>query len=134
MLDYEFLYSFIGKVLRLHKSIAWVGIVTGHGAIMAAEKKKGTDELLTEEQNEEFSSSSITRYTSLVRITPKIGKTIYAFGRYKNICRATVPISDNTFLLLMFAPTIKSFDQLITKKIIPAIQSEQLKFDKIDYQ
>jgi hypothetical protein len=94
MLDYEFLNSFTERVLTLDQSISWVGITNKFSVLLTGEVKQGIDLSLTEEENEDFSSSSITRYMSLKRVSPKIGKTIYAFGRYRNFCRATVPISD----------------------------------------
>jgi hypothetical protein len=128
MLDYEFLNSFTEGVLQLHKSIVWVGITNKFSVLLTGELKQGIDPLLTEEENEDFSSGSITRYTSLKKVSPKIGATVYAFGRYRNFCRATVPINDDFYLLLMFDPKIRKFDNLITKKIIPLVEEQAEKF------
>ncbi len=128
MLDYEFLNSFTKGVLQLDKSILWVGITNKYSVLLTGELKQGIGPLLTEEENEDFSSGSITRYMSLKKVTSKIGETIYAFGRYRNFCRATVPINDDFYLLLMFDPKIRKFDNLITKKIIPLIKEQIEKF------
>ena len=128
MLDYEFLNSFTEGVLKLHKLILWAGITNKFSVLLTGELKQGIDPLLTEEENEDFSSGSITRYVSLKKVTSKIGETIYAFGRYRNFCRATVPINDDFYLLLMFDPKIRKFDNLITKKIIPLIKEQIEKF------
>ena len=128
MLDYEFLNSFTEGVLQLHKLILWVGITNKYSLLLTGELKQGIAPLLTEEENEDFSSGSITRYVSLKKVTSKIGETIYAFGRYRNFCRATVPINDDFYLLLMFDPKIRKFDNLITKKIIPLIKEHIEKF------
>ena len=126
MLDYEFLNSFTERVLTLDKSISWVGITNKFSVLLTAEVKQGIDLLLTEEENEDFSSSSI--YVSLKKVSPKIGKTIYAFGRYRNFCRATVPINEDFYLLLTFDSKIRKFDNLITKKIIPIIKEQTHRF------
>src|SRR6476619_8566305 len=128
MLDYEFLNSFTEGVLQLHELILWAGITNKFSVLLTGELKQGIDPLLTEEENEHFSSGSITRYVSLKKVTSKIGETIYAFGRYRNFCRATVPINDDFYLLLMFDPKIRKFDNLITKKIIPLIKEQIEKF------
>ena len=128
MLDYEFLNSFTEDVLKLHKSIFWVGITNKFSVLLTGELKQGMNSLLTEEENEDFSSGSITRYMSLKKVSPKIGATVYAFGRYRNFCRATVPINDDFYLLLMFDPKIRKFDTLITKKIIPVVKEQTQKF------
>jgi len=105
-----------------------VGITNKYSLLLTGELKQGIAPLLTEEENEDFSSGSITRYVSLKKVTSKIGETIYAFGRYRNFCRATVPINDDFYLLLMFDPKIRKFDNLITKKIIPLIKEQIEKF------
>ncbi len=128
MLDYEFLNSFVERMIEMDESISWVGITNKHSVLLASEKKQGIDPLLTDEENEDFSTSSITRYKSLKSVAPKIGRTIYAFGRYRNKCRATIPINDDFYLLLMLDPTIKTFDGLITEKIIPAVEDEVQRF------
>ena len=128
MLDYEFLNSFTERVLTLDKSISWVGITNKFSVLLTGEVKQGIDLSLTEEENEDFSSSSITRYMSLKKVSPKIGKTIYAFGIYRNFCRATVPINEDFYLLLTFDSKIRKFDNLITKKIIPIIKEQTHRF------
>lgn len=128
MIDYEFLYSFGKRVLGLHESINWVGITNKYSVLLTTEQRQGTDLVLTDEENEEFSSGSITRHKSVTELSPKIGKTRYAFGRYKNICRATIPINDNFYLLLMFDSIRQNLDDLITNKVIPMIENEKSRF------
>lgn len=128
MLDYEFLNSFVETILNVHKSIFWVGITNRYSLLLVTKTKQGFDPLLTDEEDEEFSSSSITRYTSIRSVAPKIGKTIYAFGRYQKVCRATIPINDDFYLLVMFSPTIRKFDRLIKQRIIPMIESDAHRF------
>ena len=71
-MDYEFLYSFTEKILALHESISWVGITNKYGVLLATEQRPGNEE------NEEFSSSSITRHKKITKLEPKIGKIKYA--------------------------------------------------------
>ena len=59
-----------------------------------------------------FLSSSITRHRKITKLEPKIGKVRYAFGRYKNLCRATIPINEDYYLLLMFDFASRDFDDL----------------------
>jgi hypothetical protein len=57
---------------------------------------------LTDEEQEGYVSNSITR-DKKVRFESKMGKQIYAFGRYKKLSRATVPIiTDAYYMPLIF--------------------------------
>jgi hypothetical protein len=127
-MDYEFLYSFSKRVLSSHESISWVGITNKYSVLLATEQRPGSNTFLTDEENEEFSSSSITRHKKITKLEPKIGKVKYAFGRYKNLCRATIPINEDFYLLLMFDSASRYFDEVITAKIIPMIENEKLRF------
>jgi hypothetical protein len=57
-----------------------------------------------------------------------MGKARYAFGRYKNLCRDTIPTNEDYYLLLLFDSVSRDFDDLITTKIIAMIENEKLKF------
>lgn len=127
-MDYEFLYSFTKRVLSLEESIDWVGITNKYSVLLSTEQRQGITPYLTDEENEEFSSNSVTRHKNTTKFAPKIGKVSYAFGRYRNIRRATVPINDDFCLLLMFNTRTSDFDDLITKRVIPMIENEKSRF------
>ena len=59
---------------------------------------------------------------------PNIGRVRYAFDRYKNLCRESIPASEDYYLLLLFDSVSRDFDDLITTKIIAMIENEILKF------
>ena len=128
MIDYEFLYEFSKELLDLHKHILWIAITNKFGVIINAEHKEGLKPLLTEEENEEYASSTITRHKTRTKFESKIGKVIYAFGRYQKLNRATIPINDNYFLLLALDVEEKNFDQIITEKVIPLLEKHKDKF------
>ena len=79
---------------------------------------------MTAEENEEYASQSITRHKKRIKFEPKIGKIIYAFGRYKKLSRATIPINDNYYMLLMFQRDANNFNKIIMDKVIPLITKE----------
>lgn len=127
-MDYEFLYSFTERILASHESICWVGITNKYSVLLATEQRPDNNAFLTNEENEEFSSTSITRHRKNTKLAPKIGKVKYAFGRYRNFCRATIPINEDYYLLLMFDSESKGFNDLITVKIMPMIENEKSRF------
>jgi len=84
MIDYEFLYGFSRDVLRVDESISWIGITNKFGVLLNVEQREGEAPFLTEEEQEEYVSNSITR-DKKIRFELEMGKQIYAFGRYKKL-------------------------------------------------
>ena len=131
MIDYEFLYAFSKDVLNLAESIIWVGITNKFGVLLNVEQRQRSS-FLTEEEQEEYVSNSITR-DKKIRFESKIGKQIYAFGKYKKLSRATIPIiNDGYYLLLIFDKRATEYDDVIMKKVVPLIEKERHRFIVID--
>lgn len=131
MVEYEFLYSFMKDILNLDDSIVHAGIMNKYGVLLNVEHKEHVTPLLTEEENEEYASQSITRHKKRIEFEPKIGKVIYAFGRYKKVDRVTVPIDDDYYMLLMFQREQNSTNrshQIIIEKVLPLVEIERKRF------
>ena len=131
MIPYEFIYSFTTTVLDIDKSIRWVGITNKEGLIINEKYRKEVKPLLTEEENEDYASNAISRQRTRIQFEQKIGKLIYAFGKYENLNRATIPIDTNYFLLLSMDPQDINFDKVIMNKIIPLINESKNNFISI---
>jgi hypothetical protein len=114
--------------LNLDGSIIWVGITNRYAILLNVEQKEGITPFLTEEENEEYASHSITRHKSRDKFESKIGKVVYAFGSYKKIRRATIPINEEYYLLLTFNKEATNADEIIMKKVIPLIEKRKHKF------
>jgi hypothetical protein len=130
MIPYEFIYSFTNTILNIDKSIRWVGITNNEGLIINEKYRKELTPLLTEEENEEYASNAISRQKTRIKFEQKIGKLIYAFGKYEKLNRATIPINNNYFLLLSMDKDV-NFDQLIMNKILPLIMESKEQFISI---
>jgi hypothetical protein len=128
MVDYEFLYAFSKEVLMLDKSIRWVGITNKFGVLVNAENRDGLIPLLTEEENEDYASLTVTRHKTRTKFEPKMGKLIYAAGRYQKLNRATIPINENYYLLISLEVELKNFDDIIMEKVIPLVEKEKGRF------
>lgn len=117
--------------MNLDDSIVHVGIMNKYGVLLNVEHRNHVTPLLTDEENEEYASQSITRHKKRMEFEPKIGKVIYAFGRYKKVDRATVPINDDYYMLLMFQReqnlTNRSH-QIIIEKVLPLVERERKRF------
>ena len=128
MIPYEFIYSFTSTILHIDKTIRWVGITNKEGLIINEKYRKDLRPLLTEEENEEYASNAISRQRTRIKFEQKIGKLIYAFGKYEKLNRATIPITSDYFLLLSMDPLDVNFDQIIMQKILPLIKQRKEQF------
>ena len=73
--------------------------------------------------------NAISRQKTRRKFEPKIGGLIYAFGKYENVNRATIPINENYYVLLTFDSRESNFDQIIMDKIIPNIHKNKEQFN-----
>jgi hypothetical protein len=128
MIDYEFLYAFSKEVLNLDKYIRWVGIANKFGVLLNTEHREGLKPFLTEEENEDYASLTVTRQKTRTKFEPKVGKLIYAAGRYEKLNRATIPINDNYYLLVALDVELKNFEELIMEKVIPLVENKKNNF------
>ena len=131
MVEYDFLYSFKKDILNLDDSIMHVGIMNKYGVLLNVEHKNHVTPLLTDEENEEYASQSITRHKKRIKFEPKIGKVIYAFGSYRKVERATIPINDEYYMLLMFEReqgTTNRSHQIIREKVLPLVEIKRKSF------
>jgi hypothetical protein len=131
-IDYEFLNSFCKSVLGKDKSIRWTGMVNKNGVLLTQKTREGVKLLLTEEENEEYAASAIARQKTRGKFESKIGKMVYAFGRYDRLHRATIPINENYYLLITLEVEEKNFDSIIMDKIIPLIVENKSRFITMD--
>lgn len=126
-IDYEFIYTFSEELLNLDSSLRWIGISNKYGVLINVEQREGLKPLMSEEESEEYAAAAVSRYRTRIKFQSKIGKLNYAVGRYENVTRITVPISNDYFLLLTIDKE-KNYDDLINKMIIPFIVKNRNKF------
>ena len=127
-IDYEFLNSFCRNVVARDGSIRWAGIVNKNGVLLVQQARKGVKLLLTEEENEEYAAGAIARQKTRGKFESKIGKMLYAFGRYEKLHRATIPVNENYYLLITLDVEEKNFDSIIMDKVAPFIAEQRNKF------
>lgn len=112
-----------------HKSIRWVGITNDAGIILAQERRAGLTLLLTDEENEQYAESAISRQKTRNKFESKIGRLQYAAGRYERLLRFTIPIDNRYFLLVTLNKEEKEYDTIITEKILPFIARNKSKLE-----
>lgn len=127
-IDYELLNSVCEAILAKHHSIRWTGVVNRNGVILTQKTREGVKLLLNDEENEEYAAGAVARQKTRGKFEPKIGKMVYAYGRYERLHRATLPINENFYLLLTLDVQEKNFDTIIIDMIVPAIAQMRSRF------
>ena len=126
-IDYEFVYTFSEELLNLDNSLRWIGISNKYGVLINVEQRKDLEPLMSEVESEEYVAAAVSRYRTRVKFQTKIGKLNYAVGRYENVTRITIPISNDYFLLLTIDKE-KNYDDMVKEKIIPFINRNRNRF------
>jgi hypothetical protein len=120
------LEGFVLNVLALDKSIRWVGVASSEGELLLVKRRKDLVPLMTYEENQEYTLSAINRHKSRVKFQEKIGKLLYALGKYEKLTRVVAPINDNYYLLITFDVEELNFDYLMLEKVIPFVTVNKL--------
>jgi hypothetical protein len=130
-IDYEFFNSICENILSKHNSISWVGIINKNGVIVTQCTRKGVNLLLTDEENEEYAASAIARQKTRGRFESKIGRLVYAYGRYEKLHRATIPVNEDYYLLVTLDIEENNFDSIILRRIVPLLAENRIRFMRI---
>jgi len=128
MIGYDFLYEFSKTMLNLDPSVRWMGIASKFGILLNAEHREGLEQLMTDEENEEYAALTVTRHKTRLKFQPKIGDLIYAVGKYEKIIRVTIKINEDYFLLLTLDIDAKDYDSILVEKVIPLVRERRNEF------
>jgi hypothetical protein len=128
MIEYDLLYEFSKKILNLDPSVRWMGIANKFGVLMNAEHREGLEQLMTDEENEEYAALTVTRHKTRIKFQPKIGDLKYAVGKYEKLIRATIRINEDYFLLLTLDVDAKDYDSILVDKVIPLVKERKNEF------
>jgi len=132
MIEYDLLYEFSKEILNLDPSVRWMGVANMFGVLLNAEHREGLEQLMTEEENEEYAALTVTRHKTRIKFQPKIGDLIYAVGKYEKIIRVTIRINEEFFLLLTLDIDAKDYDSILIQKVIPLVKRKQDEFVNTD--
>jgi hypothetical protein len=132
MIEYDLLYEFSKEILNLDPSVRWMGVANKFGVLLNAEHREGLEQLMTEEENEEYAALTVTRHKTRIKFQPKIGDLIYAVGKYEKIIRVTIRINEEFFLLLTLDIDAKDYDSILIQKVIPLVKRKKGEFVNTD--
>jgi hypothetical protein len=128
MIEYDFLYEFSKKIVNLDPSVRWMGIANKFGVLLNAEHREGLEQLMTDEENEEYAALTVTRHKTRIKFQPKIGDLTYAVGKYEKVIRVTIRINEDFFLLLTLDVDAKDYDSILVNKVIPQVKKRKNEF------
>lgn len=132
MIEYDLLYKFSKEILNLDPSVRWMGVANKFGVLLNAEHREGLEQLMTEEENEEYAALTVTRHKTRIKFQPKIGDLIYAVGKYEKIIRVTIRINEEFFLLLTLDIDTKDYDSILIQKVLPLVKRKKDEFVNTD--
>lgn len=128
MIEYDLIYEFSKAMLDLDPSVRWMGIANKFGVLLNAEHREGLEQLMTDEENEEYAALTVTRHKTRIKFQPKIGDLVYAVGKYEKVLRATIRINEDYFLLLTLDVDATDYDSILVKKVIPLVRERRNEF------
>jgi hypothetical protein len=121
--------EFCNRIIETDSRIRYVGIADKHGIIITMGERKGIVPLLNDEETAQYAITASTRQYTRLRWQSILGKLYYTCSLYEKILRITIPITNqkNRLEYLMIftldPDNIDDFDNLITNKIMPMINS-----------
>ena len=128
MIEYDLIYEISKAILNLDPSVRWMGIANKFGVLLNAEHREDLEQLMTDEENEEYAALTVTRHKTRIKFQPKIGDLIYAVGKYEKVLRATIRINEDYFLLLTLDVDATDYDSILVEKVIPLVRERRNEF------
>lgn len=84
---------FCDKVLQIASKIRFVGIANHLGTLFASSYRHNLIPLLTREETSHYVLQSVLRSATREDFESKLGRQEYSIGKYRNVIRATIPIT-----------------------------------------
>ena len=128
MIEYDLIYEFSKAMLDLDPSVRWMGIANKFGVLLNAEHREGLEQLMTDEENEEYAALTVTRHKTRIKFQPKIGDLVYAVVKYEKVLRATIRINEDYFLLLTLDVDATDYNSILVEKVIPLVRERRNEF------
>ena len=115
------------EFLKLDSSIRFVGIANEMGTLVAAKFRQGLKPLLTSEELQSSVIKAALRMKTREDYEPNLGRTIYTFGSYEKVKRASISLNDGHLSLLMVSFDITAdHESIILNKMLPRIKQRLL--------
>jgi hypothetical protein len=89
------------EILGLDPTIRYVGVCDETGETKFGGQREGIENLLSSEETKRSNLQTLARWALRNTLSPKVGKGRYAMAEYEKVKRITIPLEDNSHLLLV---------------------------------
>jgi hypothetical protein len=89
------------EILSLDPKIRYVGVCDETGETKFGGQREGIENLLSSEETKRSNLQALARWALRNTLSTKVGKGRYAMAEYEKVKRITIPLEDNSHLLLV---------------------------------
>jgi hypothetical protein len=89
------------EILDLDPKIRFAGICDNTGETKFGGQREGVENLLSSEETKRSNLQALARWALRNTLSSKVGKGRYAMAEYEKVKRITIPLEDNSHLLLI---------------------------------
>jgi hypothetical protein len=89
------------EILDLDPKIRYAGVCDDTGETKFGGQREGIENLLSSEETKRSNLQALARWALRNTLSPKVGKGRYAMAEYEKVKRITIPLDDNSHLLLV---------------------------------
>jgi hypothetical protein len=114
------------KILGSHLSIRFAAIVSSSGKIFATEYRKDVVPLLSDKELIVSIVYSVISIRSRKAIQKKLGRIVCSFTLYDKVTLATIPLRDNSYLMVSFDRRSVNHQSVILDNILPILGEHEL--------
>ena len=116
------MFNFCNQVLKSDDKIRSAAFVNINGSVGALIHREGLTPLLSDGESTPALTQATIRLLSRKLHEGKLGKTVYSLTVHEHIARISIPLGDDSALLLSVDKNT-IYDDLVFKKIKPVLQS-----------
>ena len=117
--------DFCTQILKLNKNIRFAGVVDKFGKMAMSEYRKGVVPLLSREQAMSSILQASIRMGSRKVMQASLGKIIYSMTLYEKVVMVSLPLSDQSLLMVSFE-TRGDHESILMKYIVPFLNKHGL--------
>ena len=118
MMDYGRLCK---EILDLDPKIRFAGVCDDTGETKFGGQREGVKSLLSPEETRKSNMQALVRWALRNALSSKVGRGRYAMAEYEKLKRITIPLDDNSHLLLVSTEVDADHDRIIDK-VLKSIQ------------
>ena len=118
MMDYGKLCK---EILDLDPKIRFAGVCDDTGETKFGGQREGVKSLLSPEETKKSNMQALARWALRNALSSKVGRGRYAMAEYEKLKRITIPLDDNSHLLLVSTEVDADHDRIIDK-VLKSVQ------------